>query len=415
MQNRNSRRRAGLPPACGRRTDLERAPDPDPYNPRVFTLIVEVVFWASLAALVWTHVGYPLAVAAWARLRPWPVRREPILPSVSLIVPAHNEEEVIEAKLDNLLALDYPAHLLELVVTSDDSTDRTHEIVARYAERGVRLIHCPRGGKVAAQDRAVRETTGEVVAFGDANVLWEPDALRELVKPFADPRVGMACGYVRLVNPTGGTNQEGLYWRYEVWLRARESALHSMTGSNGAIYAVRREAYREVDPRFGHDLSFPYLMVQNGYRAVYEPAARATENMTVDIEDEFRRKVRMFEHAWLMLFRGRMFGMRRVGPTYWVELVSHRLLRYWSGPLHVLLFAASAVLALHSTVYAAAFALQAAGLALVGVSMIARGRIRLLRVLHYYLLVTLATVIALAGYLRHGVPATWDKAAGTRL
>jgi cellulose synthase/poly-beta-1,6-N-acetylglucosamine synthase-like glycosyltransferase len=378
------------------------------------TLALEIVFWASLAALAWTHIGYPLGVAALARLRPRPPRRGAILPLVTLVVPTHNEEDVIERKLENVLALDYPGDRLEVVVASDDSSDATHDIVARFEPRGVRLIQCERGGKVAAQDRAVRETAGEIVAFGDANVEWDEDALRELVAPFADPAVGMTCGQVRLVNPAGGTNQEGVYWRYEMWLRGRESLVHSMTGSNGAIYAVRREAYREVDPRFGHDLSFPYLMVQNGYRAVYEPRARATENMTTDIEDEFRRKVRMFEHAWLMLFRGRMFRLR-VGPVYWVELVSHRLLRYWSGPLHVLLLAASALLAGTAAVYAVALGVQLAGLALVGVSILARGRIRPLRILHYYLLVTLATVIALAGYLRRGVPATWDKAAGTRL
>jgi len=155
-------------------------------------------------------------------------------------------------------------------------------------------------------------------------------------------------------------------------------------------------------------------MVQRGRRAVYEPEALAFEKPTRDIEDEFRRKVRMFEHAWLMLFHGRMFRLR-VGPVYWVELVSHRLLRYWSGPLHVVLLAASALLARTAAVYAAALGVQLAGLALVGVSILARGRIRPLRVLHYYLLVTLATVIALGGYLRRGVPATWDKAAGTRL
>ena len=378
------------------------------------TLALEIVFWASLGALAWTHIGYPAAIAALARLRPRPPRRAPILPVVTLIVPAHNEEDVIERKLENVLQLDYPADQLEVVVASDDSVDATHDIVAAFEPRGVRLIRCERGGKVAAQDRAVRESAGEIVAFGDANVEWDTDALRELVAPFADPAVGMACGQVRLVNPSGGTNQEGLYWRYEMWLRARESLVHSMTGSNGAIYAVRREAYREVDPRFGHDLSFPYLMVQNGYRAVYEPRARATENMTTDIEDEFQRKVRMFEHAWLMLFRGRMFRLR-VGPVYWVELVSHRLLRYWSGPLHVVLLASSALLASTGTVYAVALGVQLAGLALVGISILARGRIRALRILHYYLLVTLATVIALGGYLRRGVPATWDKAAGTRL
>jgi cellulose synthase/poly-beta-1,6-N-acetylglucosamine synthase-like glycosyltransferase len=378
------------------------------------TLALEIVFWASLAALAWTHIGYPAAVAALARVRPRPPRRAPILPAVTLIVPAHNEEGVIERKLENVLGLDYPRDQLEVVVASDDSRDATHDIVAGFEPRGVRLIRCERGGKVAAQDRAVRESTGEIVAFGDANVDWDPDALRELVAPFADPAVGMTCGQVQLVNAAGGTNQEGVYWRYEMWLRARESLVHSMTGSNGAIYAVRREAYREVDPRFGHDLSFPYLMVQNGYRAVYEPGARATENMTTDIEDEFRRKVRMFEHAWLMLFRGRMFRLR-VGPVYWIELVSHRLLRYWSGPLHVVLLASSALLAGTGAVYAIALGVQLAGLALVGVSILARGRIRPLRILHYYLLVTLATVIALGGYLRRGVPATWDKAAGTRL
>ena len=378
------------------------------------TLALEIVFWASLGALAWTHIGYPAAIAALARLRPRPPQRAPILPVVTLIVPAHNEEDVIERKLENVLQLDYPSDQLEVVVASDDSVDATHDIVAGFEPRGVRLIRCERGGKVAAQDRAVRESAGEIVAFGDANVEWDSDALRELVAPFADPAVGMACGQVRLVNPSGGTNQEGVYWRYEMWLRARESLVHSMTGSNGAIYAVRREAYREVDPRFGHDLSFPYLMVQNGYRAVYEPRARATENMTTDIEDEFQRKVRMFEHAWLMLFRGRMFRLR-VGPVYWVELVSHRLLRYWSGPLHVVLLASSALLASTGTVYAVALGVQLAGLALVGISILARGRIRALRILHYYLLVTLATVIALGGYLRRGVPATWDKAAGTRL
>jgi cellulose synthase/poly-beta-1,6-N-acetylglucosamine synthase-like glycosyltransferase len=378
------------------------------------TLALEIAFWASLAALAWTHLGYPLAIAALARLRPRPPRRGAILPEVTLVVPAYNEEDVIERKLENVLALDYPGDRVDVVVASDDSSDATHDIVARFEGRGVRLIHCERGGKVAAQDRAVRETSGEIVAFGDANVEWDADALRELVAPFADPAVGMTCGQVRLVNPAGGTNQEGVYWRYEMWLRVRESLVHSMTGSNGAIYAVRREAYREVDPRFGHDLSFPYLMVQNGYRAVYEPGARATENMTTDIEDEFRRKVRMFEHAWLMLFRGRMFRLR-VGPVYWVELVSHRLLRYWSGPLHVVLLTTSALLAGTAAVYAVALGVQLAGLALVGVSILARGRIGPLRILHYYLLVTLATVIALGGYLRRGVPATWDKAAGTRL
>jgi cellulose synthase/poly-beta-1,6-N-acetylglucosamine synthase-like glycosyltransferase len=330
------------------------------------------------------------------------------------VIPAHDEEDVIAGKLDDALALDYPRDRLEIVVASDASTDRTHEIVRGYESRGVRLLVCPRGGKVAAQNAAVRATSGEIVAFGDANTRWHPDALRRLVRPFADPEVGMACGRVRLVNPAGGTNREGLYWRYELWLRERESRVHSITGGNGAIYAVRRAAYREVDPRFGHDLSFPYLLVQHGWRAVYEPSAVAVENMTTDIEDEFRRKVRMFEHCWLIVARGRMWSARRVGATYFVELVSHRLLRYGSGPLHAVLLGTTLALAPSGGPYLALLALQAAGLALALASMAARGRIPGIAVLHYYLLVTLATLVALRNYLARGVPATWDRAIGTR-
>src|SRR4051812_45202191 len=171
--------------------------------------LLQILFWASLAALVWTHLGYPLFVAAWSRLHPWPVAKADLVPTVSLIIPAYNEQDVIDAKLENALELDYPRDRLEILVTSDASTDATHEIVRRYADRGVRLLVCDRGGKVAAQDRAVRETTGEVVAFGDANVGWDSDALREIVKPFADRRGGVVCGHVAPRQSAGGTQQGG--------------------------------------------------------------------------------------------------------------------------------------------------------------------------------------------------------------
>ena len=139
------------------------------------------------------------------------------------------------------------------------------------------MLELPRGGKMRAQDAAVRAARGELIAFSDANAMWAPDALRGLAGAFADPEVGYACGQVAFVNDSG-TNQEGLYWRYDMWLRARESQLHSITAGNGAIYAVRRTDYVETDPPMGHDLSFPFRMVKRGRRAVYVPEARATEN-----------------------------------------------------------------------------------------------------------------------------------------
>lgn len=366
-------------------------------------LLLEVVFWTSLGALVWTHVAYPLAAASLARLRERSVRRAEIEPVVTVIVAAHNEEAVIGRRLENLLALDYPAEKLELVVTSDASTDRTHELVERFAPR-VRLIVNARGGKVAAQDRAVRETSGEVVAFSDANATWAPDALCKLVRSFADPDVAYVCGRLVLQDAEGG-NKEGAYWRYELWLRAQESRLHSITGGNGSIYAVRREDYVEVDPRFGHDLAFPYLLVQRGRRAVYDPEALAFERPTPTVETEYRRKVRMFEHCWLITLRGSL--LRRLPPVYRVEVVSHRLLRYASGLLHLVLLGATVALVALDGGWLWWAALGAQG-ALLAAAALGVGIAR------YYVLVTWATVVSLANYLRRGVPATWDAAEGTR-
>ena len=255
-----------------------------------------------------------------------------------MIVAAHNEETVIARRVENLLALDYPRDRLEIVVTSDASTDRTEELAEAA---GARVIRNPRGGKVAAQDRAVRETESELVAFSDANATWAPDALRKLVRRFADPDVAYVCGQLRL-EAADGSNREGLYWRYEMAVREAESRLGSVTGGNGSIYAVRRSDYVEVDPRFGHDLSLPYLMVQRGRRAVYEPGALAFEKPTPSNETEYRRKVRMFEHCWLIVLRGKM--LRRLGPLYALQIVSHRHLRYASGLLHLILLATSIAL-----------------------------------------------------------------------
>jgi len=376
-------------------------------------LAVKILFWASLGALLWTHLGYALATALAARVRRRRVRLADMTPSVSVIVAAHDEEEVIERRVENLLALDYPWELLEIVVASDACGDRTDELVEAIAAREprVRLIRgAARGGKVEAQNRGVRETSGEIVAFSDANAAWAPDALAKLVRNFADPDVGYVCGRASYES-SDGTNREGAYWRFELWVRAQESALGSITAGNGAIYAVRREDYVEIDSSFGHDLGLPYTMVQRGRRAVYEPKALSFEKPSRDLEDEYQRKVRMCTGAWVHVLSGRM--LRGVGPLYLAQLVSHRLLRYASGLLHVVLLGASVALLGQGLVYEVALVGQLAWLALA-----AAGRVRLpvpgASLAYYYLLVTWATVAGLARYLRLGPPLLWEKVEGTR-
>ncbi|MFO7573049.1 MAG: glycosyltransferase family 2 protein [Gaiellaceae bacterium] len=375
-------------------------------------MIARATFWGALGALAWTHAGYPAFMAALARLSPRPLSRSDVTPSVALIVSAHDEEAVIRRRLENLLELDYPTEQLEIVVASDGSTDRTDEIVEELAAREprVRLLRCPREGKVAAQHRAVRETESDALAFTDANTSWRPDALRLLVRNLADPEVGYVCGQLRLESPEG-ENLEGLYWRYEVWVREQESRASSITAGNGAIYAVPRGAYVEDDPKFGHDFGFPYLMEQHGRRAVYDSEAVAVERAASETEDEYGRKVRTIARVWGHILTGRV--LRPTRPLYALQLLSHRILRYASGLLHIGLLLSNFALIARAPFYRGFLLLQLAGLALA-----AAGKLRLpvpgSRVAYYYYAVTKATLAGLVQYLRSGTPQTWDKAKGTR-
>jgi cellulose synthase/poly-beta-1,6-N-acetylglucosamine synthase-like glycosyltransferase len=379
-----------------------------------------IVFWVCAGLLLYSLVGYGALLALLARLRPRPAAPRPAdpqpLPAVSVIVPAYAEQEVIGERVANLRELDYPRDRLELIVACDGSPDATAE---RARRAGADLVlDLPRGGKIRAQDAGVSRASGAIVAFSDANVSWRPDALRRLVTPFADPRVGYVCGDVRLIAPPdaprkrSGDNQEGLYWRYEMGLRALESRVRSVTGGNGAIYATRREAYLVVDPIMGHDLSFPFNMVKRGWRAVYAPEARASEKMVPTLEGEFARKRRMMSHTWPIVIRGGMLSPRGYDPLYALMIVSHRILRYLAPFLHLILLGASIALLGQGWVYAVALGLQVAVLA----GALGAGALpaRPLLIARYYVLTTCSLAAGLWDWLARGTQAGWEPAEGTR-
>jgi glycosyltransferase involved in cell wall biosynthesis len=366
--------------------------------------VLRAAFWGSALAIVYTHAGYPalLKLLATARGRGDDWRPPPEPPRVSVVIAAYDEEAVIDGKVRNILALDYPRDRLELIVCSDGSKDRTVES-ARAAGADV-VLDLPRGGKVATQNAGVDRASGELIAFSDANSTWEPDALRKLVEPFGDPGVGYACGQVRFVNE-GGDSQEGAYWRYEMAVRELESQLAGVTAGNGAIYAVRPEAYVKVDPRMGHDLSFPFNLTKRGWRCVYQPAARATEKMVPTTEGEFRRKRRMMSHTWAIVFEGGLLSPRGYPPLYALEIASHRLLRYASPFLHLKAVGANLALLRAGRIYRFTFLVQ---LALVVAAL--HGN----KLARYYVLITASPALGLYDYLKTGTPAEWEKAEGTR-
>ncbi len=256
---------------------------------------------------------------------------------------------------------------------------------------------CREAARSARRTQAVERARGDLVAFSDANVAWEQGALSELVAPFADERVGYVCGTVALVNERG-SNQEGLYWRYEMAIRRLESRLRSVTGGNGAIYATRRDAYVIVDPIMGHDLSFPFNMVKRGWLAVYAPAARGSEKMVPTIEGEFARKRRMMSHGWPIVIRGGMLSPRGYDPIYALMIFSHRVLRYLSPFLHLIALGLNIALIGDGWVYVVTLALQLALLA--GALLAPVVPARPLLVARYYVLTTASLAAGLWDWLR---------------
>lgn len=390
--------------------------------------VVFILFWLSFGLLFFTHFGYPVTLwllgfiglggrAGEVRGRklseiPPPVdpdTEEEILPTVSLIIAAYNEEVVVEAKVKNALELEYPRELLQIIVASDGSSDRTVEIAK---EAGADLVlDLPRGGKITAQNAAAEAATGALLAFSDANSTWEPKALAELIEPFRDRRVGYVCGQVRFTGPEGG-NLEGAYWRYEMKVREMESELAGVTAGNGAIYAVRADAYIFLGPSGSHDLSFPFALAKERLASLYRPRARASEKLVPSLEGELARKRRMMIGLWDIVVGERMIDPRGYSPLYFFELVSHRLLRYLSPLLHLILFLTNLALLGHGWFYDLTMLLQA--LLLVAALLGRWVPILPFRISRYYVEVTLSIALGLWDRWRQGPPGAWEKAEGTR-
>lgn len=256
---------------------------------------------------MWAYVGYPILLVVFVLLSN---RRRRVLfesqfssvPSVSLLISAYNEEKVIEEKLRNSLILNYPKEKFEIMVVSDASDDRTDEILRGFERQGVRLLRVEgRKGKVFCKNEAMKVTKGEVVVFSDANTMYEPDAIKELVKHFSDPEVGCVSGELRYRHE-GGVRGESLYWKYEQWIKRMEGRLGSLTTVNGAIYAVRKDVLQPLPIDVPDDFATTLLIRSKGLKVLHEPQAVAWEETAPHVLGELRRRVRMVVQARATVF-----------------------------------------------------------------------------------------------------------------
>lgn len=318
---------------------------------------VKIAFWFTVFLLFYVYFGYPLLLSAITLLRKKTTKvQELCVPAVSLIIAAYNEEAVIGDKIENSLQLDYPRDKLEIIVFSDASSDRTDEIVKNYADQGVKLLRIKgRKGKTYCQNEAVKIARGEILVFSDANSMYEPDAIRKLVRHFADERIGCVSGELRYRSDKGSVEGERTYWKYDQIIKRLESKASSLVTANGAIYAVRRNLYEPLQADVISDFAEPLTIVQKGYGVIYEPEAVAWETTAKDPRKEFQRRVRIVTRSVHSLLRDRsllcLLNPLRYG-VFSVQLWSHKVLRWLSGIFLLLIFALNIPLVGHSWIYA---------------------------------------------------------------
>lgn len=319
-------------------------------------VLLQVSFWVCFAMVFYAYPGYPIVIrglsAVFGRRSTPPDVPITELPQVSLLIAAYNEASIIAVRIQNALEMDYPRDKLEIVVATDGCADRTAEVVRSFTDRGVRLLEYPvRRGKATVLNDSIPQLTGEVVILSDANTFTEPEAARRLARWFGDAAVGVVCGKLVLTDPALGSNVDGMYWKYENYLKRCESRLGALLGANGGIYAIRRTCFRPIPTdTIVDDFVLPLqAKLQTGCSIVYDPDAVAVEETPPDIKSEFRRRTRIGAGGFQSV--GRIWGL--LNPAHgWIAFTffSHKILR-WACPFFLIGMLVLSLLLWHDPLY----------------------------------------------------------------
>lgn len=384
---------------------------------------MEKLFWISLILLFYTFIGYPISLELINKIVKKKIVRKSkdYKPNISFIIAAHNEEKSIIKKIENIISLNYEKEKIEVIIASDNSTDTTNILIEQYIKKNglnnFRLyIVKERKGKTNAQNEAVKEAKGEVLVFSDANSIWENNALEKLIENFFDEKISYVCGKLKYVNSFDNitSNAENTYWDYDLKMRKIESDHESITAGNGAIYAIRKSDYVEIDPIECHDGSYPTLAVLMKKRAIYEELAIAYEKAGESSEDEFSRKVRMGR----TILKAKYSNFSKYNPfktgLYSYFYFCHRYLRYSLYSLHLIIFFTNLTIYKYHKIYALFFILQTLFYFCALMGSITKFNNKVLYYPYYYILTLYAQLISIKkGIFRENKP-FWEKAETTR-
>jgi biofilm PGA synthesis N-glycosyltransferase PgaC len=377
-------------------------------------IFLQTVYWLSFCLVAWTYIGYPLAVLLLSRVFPKPWQKGEFGGSVSMIIAAHNEEDVIREKVENCLNLDFGPADAEIIIVSDGSTDNTNEILEEFSEVGPRLrvvAYQPRAGKPNALNVGVSQSRGQILIFGDANVMVGKGSCRTLLMPFADPSVGVVCGRVLVRNCGGGEIAgESLYMKYEGVVQRASALFWSMVGVDGALYAMRRDLVQPLSP----DIILDDLMLTTqapaaGLRIVYEKEAVAVEDTVPSVNNEFKRKARIVAGGYQNI-AAFLRSSLSLSPSVWFVFLSHRIMR-WCAPIPLLLLFITNICLLNIVGYRWLFGAQCAFylLATFGVLIPGLRRNYLVYVPYYFTVVNMAAFLGFFRFLTSKQQVLWDK------
>lgn len=379
--------------------------------------MIKTLFLINLGLVFFIYFIFPVIIFLIAKLFGKEAKKDEITPSVSLIIPMHNEEKVVKEKIENILALDYPKEKLEVIFALDNCTDRTRDRLLEYKDNRIKVIdHPQRAGKVATMNRAVPQAKGEIVVFSDANTMHAPDSLRKLLRNFSDSKVGCACGRLSYTDAdsTSVGKGENLYWEYETFIKRQESKLGKLLITNGSIQAVRREIYPFPDPEVADDFSIPILVQAKGYKVLYEPGAVVYEVATQSLKEEFNQKIRIVAQGFKGIVRLEGY-LLKLGPLGLSELVFHKILRWCVFIFLIGIFLTNTLLTSEKFFFNL-FILQIVfyAFALIGFLLRRNSKLKVFYIPFYFCLVNFASLVALYRFLKGEQTRMWDKAHSTR-
>jgi cellulose synthase/poly-beta-1,6-N-acetylglucosamine synthase-like glycosyltransferase len=376
------------------------------------------VFFASILSIVYIYIGYPFLILMISKLRPRLILKNPITPSVTILIAAYNEVDCIAGTIENKLSIDYPKDKLEVIVVSDGSTDGTDGVVRRYDSAGVQLIRQePRAGKTSALNLAMPKAKGDIIVFSDANSRYAPDAISYLLENFNDPTVGYVTGKMIYTNPDGSTVGDGCsaYMKYENLLRTVETKTGSVVGVDGGIDAFKKTLYCTMNSDQLPDFVLPLKIIEQGFRVVYESRAILREQSLTQTSDEYRMRVRVCLRALWAVWDMRSLLFNSTYKLFAFQLWSHKVLRYCCFIFLIALYISNFMLMLENDVLKLCMVFQTVFYfaSLIAPFFEKRGvNIKFIALIRYFVIINVASMNAVIKFLRGQKIVVWQPRKG---